>query len=51
MLNWLRNFCRKLYDPQEDTETQLLALRLAEGGDRKLYDPQEDTETGHAPDH
>ena len=35
---------RKLYDPQEDTETQLPRPAPA-GHDRKLYDPQEDTET------
>ena len=36
---------RKLYDPQEDTETVLHAPKFYSDTIRKLYDPQEDTET------
>ncbi len=36
---------RKLYDPQEDTETNHRGHRHRTGPLRKLYDPQEDTET------
>ena len=37
--------CRKLYDPQEDTETRAALRGDQHDPDRKLYDPQEDTET------
>ena len=36
---------RKLYDPQEDTETRPRRAILCRSSARKLYDPQEDTET------
>ena len=36
---------RKLYDPQEDTETIHRGHRHRTGPLRKLYDPPEDTET------
>ena len=36
---------RKLYDPQEDTETLTRSQRVKTPQRRKLYDPQEDTET------
>ncbi len=38
-------YYRKLYDPQEDTETAARHERTIAPGCRKLYDPQEDTET------
>ncbi len=37
--------CRKLYDPQEDTETSARVRIMGLTAYRKLYDPQEDTET------
>ena len=36
---------RKLYDPQEDTETKVDYATARIDECRKLYDPQEDTET------